>query len=326
MDPRPTTYNACKKGREKGFKAACITTCASILGEDGGAVELKSKSNPKPNSFAACDGSKNKKRRPNNPFARCRRAYEVAFEETQKGIAERALATLASSTDAEQTANATLAAALNEVNTDELEAGVEAEEAEEKDGTTDESLITEDVELRQLEEPEEERPTSHQVPPTDIVVEEAVEAEAKDSSAKEEKDVAVVESTTNIAEAGVEEPITAEAAAIVDESNDSGPIGSEAILEQPYDARANGPTGPVANKELPKEESATDDDTIGPTGAENTYHDYSPPGMNGPKETVSGSLSSDNDDNDDDAIDADVVAATPSNHVSVDLETSPIVE
>ena len=314
MDPRPTTHNACKKGREKGFKAACIPTCASILGEDGGAVELKSKfksgpnPKPKPNSFAACDGSKNKKRRPNNPYTRCRRAYEVAFEETQKGIAETAKAAMAAALDA-----------------DEVEAE-EAEEAEDKDATTQESPIIEDVELRQLEEPEEERPTPYQVPPTDIVVEEANEAEAKDSSAKDDEDVAVVESTTNIAEAGVEEPITAEAAANVDKSNDPGPIGSEAILEQPYDARANGPTGPVANKELPKEESATDDDTIGPTGAENIHRDYSPPGMNEPKQTVSGSLSSDNDDNDDDAIDADVVAATPSNRVSVDLKTSPIVD
>ena len=284
MDPRPTTYNACRKGREKGFKAACIPTCTSILGEDGGAVELKTK--PKPNSFTACDGSKNKKRRPNNPFARCRRAYDVAFEETQKGIAERA--------------KAALAAALDEVNT----TAVEAEKVEDDGAIEEESPSTEDVELRELKEPEEERPTPYQVPPNDMIVEEAIEPEPKDSS---------------VAEAAIKA-----AATTVDESNDSGPIESEAILKQ----QANGPTstGPVANEELPKEESATDDDTIGPTGAGNTYHDYSPPGMNGPKKTVSGSLSSDNDDNDDDAIDADVVAATPSNHVSVDLETSPIVE
>ena len=313
MDPRPTTYNACKKGREKGFKESCIPTCASILGEDGGAVELKSKSepNPKPNSFAACDGSKNKKRRPNNPFARCRRAYEVAFEETQKGIAERA--------------KAALAAASDEVNTDEVEAVVEAEEAEDKVGATQESPITEDVELRELEEREEERPTPYQVPPTDIIVEEAIEPKPKDSGAKEDEDVFIVESATNISEAVVEEPIKHKAAAIVDESNDTGPIGSEAILDQP-DARANGPTGPTANEELPKEDIATNDDTIvGPTGDENTHRDYSPPGMNGPKETISASLSSDNDDNDD-GIDANIDSTPPSNHVSVDLEASPIVD
>lgn len=315
MDPRPTTYNACKKGREKGFKEACIPTCTSILGEDGGAVELKSKpeSNPKPNSFTACDGSKNKKRRPNNPFARCRRAYEVAFEETQKGIAERA--------------KAALAAALDKVNTDdEVETVVEAEEVEDKDDATKESPITEDVELRQLEEPEEERPTPYQVPPTDIVVEEAIQPEPKDRSAKDDEDAAVIESTTNIAEA-VEAPIKLEAAAIVDESNDSGPIGSEAFLDQ-LDARANGPTGPAASDELPKEDIATDDDTIGPAGAENIHHDSpgsSPGRMNGPKETISASLSSDKNDNDD-AIDAYIDAATPPNHVSVDLETSPIAD
>ena len=284
MDPRPTTYNACRKGREKGFKAACIPTCTSILGEDGGAVELKTK--PKPNSFTACDGSKNKKRRPNNPFARCRRAYDVAFEETQKGIAERA--------------KAALAAALDEVNT----TAVEAEKVEDDGAIEEESPSTEDVELRELKEPEEERPTPYQVPPNDMIVEEAIEPEPKDSS---------------VAEAAIKA-----AATTVDESNDSGPIESEAILKQ----QANGPTstGPVANEELPKEESATDDDTTrnGPTGAENIHHD-APIGMDGPKETVSASLSSDNDDNDD-GIDAYIDAATANNHVSVDLEASPIAD
>lgn len=281
MDPRPTTYNACKKGREKGFKDTCIPTCTSILGENGGGggtVELKSKLNPKPNSFAACDGSKNKKRRPNNPFARCRRAYEIAFEETQKGIAERAKAALAA---------------------------------------------TEDVELRQQKDPGEDRPTPYQVPPTDVVVvEEAIEP---DDSTKEEEDEAVVESTANVIEAVVEEPANAKALdSVVDEANvsavDSEPIGTEALLDQ-SDARANGPTGPAADKDLPKEESATDGNTIGPTGAENIHHD-SPPGMNGPAETVSGSLSSDNDDNDHDGIDS----SPPGNHVSVDLKTTPIVD
>ena len=172
---------------------------------------------------------------------------------------------------------------------------------------------------------EEERPTPYQVPPTDIIVEEAIEPKPKDSGAKEDEDAFVVESATNISEAVVEEPIKHKAAAIVDESNDTGPIGSEAILDQP-DARANGPTGPTANEELPKEDIATNDDTIvGPTGDENTHRDYSPPGMNGPKETISASLSSDNDDNDD-GIDANIDSTPPSNHVSVDLEASPIVD
>lgn len=305
MDPRPTTYNACKKGREKGFKDACIPTCNShLLGvgeEDEGSKSIPNPRNPKPDSFKACDGSKNKKRRPNNPFARCRRAYEVAFEETQKGITERAKAALAS--------------ALEEIEADE---GEEADEVKEVVALT---ATSEDTMLREPEDPEEDRPTPFQVPPTDTVVEEAIEPEPKSGGVNENEDVAVVKSATNVAEAVVEEPANPEAA-LVDETNEPGPTGSEGSLDQ-SDARANGPTGPAANDEPPKEVVPTDDDTAGPSGSESLYPD-SPPGMNGPAETTTGS---DNDDDVDDGIGTNATdSSTPRNHVSVDLEKSPIVD
>jgi len=302
IDPRPTTYNACRKGREKGFKDACMPSCATILEEDEGAIKLKPK--PKPNSFAACDGSKNKKRRPNNPFARCRQAYEVAFEETQKGVTERA-----------REVEVEAAAVLDEAKDEEADAETTATAGE--DVVTEESVvndddsqppITEDVAARQLEEPEEDRPTPYQAPPTDDVIEDAPK---EDNS----EDVAAIEPATSTAEvadedkgsaAQYEEPATLEE--IVEEPLD-GPVGSETTLNQQPDG-ANGPTGP-ADSEPPTEV------TIGPRGSENSL-ESSPLGMNGPAESISGVP------NDDDARIVD--AATSRNHVSLDSEKTPIVD
>jgi len=245
LDPRPTTYNACKKGRERGHRDSCIPTCIPILGsreegEDGGAV-IAAEPQPKPNSFAACDGSKNKKRRPNNPFARCRQAYEVAFEETQKGIAERARAAV-TAVEGEGKAVAAEEAPI----TASEEAPITASE---------EAPTTEDVALHKFEEPEEDRPTPYLAPLDDATIEEASEPKG-DRAEDDGATVIEIESADNMAteSATLElEPLTSKE--IVNEPNDSGPVGVEE-LHQP--GGANGPTGPTSL--VPLSDDVNDED------------------------------------------------------------------
>jgi hypothetical protein len=269
MNPRPTTYNACVRGREKGFRDACIQLS-------------------KPNSFAACNGSTNKKRRPNNPFARCRRAYEVAFEETQRGIVERVR---------EIAAEATVV--VEDV----------AEESVVSGNDSQQPPITEDVVLRQLEEsePEEDRPTPYQAPPTDVVTEGAIETE----------DTAAIESVTSTAEVAEEDKGSAahdeESAAPEEEEAVKEHLShEEGIVDEPLgegpgvsETSANGPTGPADSKSPPTE-------------AENVLGS-SPPGIDGSQEFVSGDL------NDDEVTTVDATASTR-NHVSLDSEKTPIVD
>ncbi len=283
MNPRPTTYNACRKGREKGFRDACFAACDT-------ATELS-----KPNSFAACDGSKNKKRRPNNPFARCRRAYEVAFEETQRGIVERVR---------EIAAEATVV--VEDV----------AEESVVSGNDSHQPPITEDVVLRQLEEsePEEDRPTPYQAPPTDVVTEGAIETELKEVIAE---DTAAIESVTSTAEVAEEDKGSAahdeESAAPEEEEAVKEHLAhEEGIVDEPLEdgpgvseTSANGPTGPADSKSPPTE-------------AENVLGS-SPPGIDGSQEFVSGDL------NDDEVTTVDATASTR-NHVSLDSEKTPIVD
>ena len=257
MNPRPTTYNACRRGREKGHRDACIPSCT--------ATELS-----KPNSFAACEGSKSKKRRPNNPFARCRRAYEVAFEETQRGIVERVREIAAEATVVEDVAEESV------VNDDDSQ-------------PQEQPPITEDVALRQLEESEEDRPTPYQAPPTDGVTEGAIESELKEESAEDAAAIESITSTTEVAEE--EDKGSAAQESIVDEPLEEGPGVSETSLNhhQPDDAN-----------ESPSTEVTRPTD---PTEPENVL-DSSSPGIDGPQESVSGDL------NDDEATTVDASAST----------------
>ena len=280
MNPRPTTYNACRKGREKGFKDACIPSCTIAIEGTGTATELS-----KPNSFAACDGSKNKKRRPNNPFARCRQAYEVAFEETQRGIVERVREIAA--------AEATVVVEDVHVAEESVVSG--------DDSQPQQPPITEDMALRQLKEseeepePEEDRPTPYQAPPTDVVTEGAIETELEEVSAE---DAAAIESVTSTAEVTEEED---KGSAAQDEES-AAPEEEEAVEEHVDEPLEEGTVG-----------RPTD-----PTKSENVLGS-SPPAIDESQESFSGDL------NDDEATTVDATASTR-NHVSLDSEKTPIVD